>query len=141
MKVGTTYLSIGTNPAAADTIRLPNNSSITARNAANSADKSLIYLNASDLVVIDANSAGVSIPSTLRIGTTPATTGALRLPNDNYIGWRNAGNSADVAGLRLGTDDVMRLYDSRQTGAALIRTKLADGSGHVAASDPVWVAI
>jgi len=45
-------VKIGTNPATAGAVRLANNTGVFARNAGNSADRSLIFLNASDEVEI-----------------------------------------------------------------------------------------
>lgn len=36
----------------------------------------------------------------LAAGTNPSTTGALRIPNDAYVGWRNAANNGDY-GIKL----------------------------------------
>jgi hypothetical protein len=44
--------SLGTNPAASGRIRIPNNSTIVSRNAANSSDVSLIYADTNDRVVV-----------------------------------------------------------------------------------------
>ncbi|MBZ5508951.1 MAG: hypothetical protein LAO78_26120 [Acidobacteriia bacterium] len=44
-------------------------------------------------------SSNVSSGSAVVIGSLPATTGAVRLTNNTSVAWRNAGNSADLAGL------------------------------------------
>src|SRR5581483_1066408 len=53
-----TAIQVGTNPATTGVLQLPNNGFAKARNAGNSADKSLIGLNASDKVSIDADALG-----------------------------------------------------------------------------------
>jgi hypothetical protein len=63
-----TSMAFGTNPAASGLIRLPNNTTISARNPGNTADRTLITLSASDGVVIgDAASTG---PTNLLAGST-----------------------------------------------------------------------
>ncbi|OHA62620.1 MAG: hypothetical protein A2117_01015 [Candidatus Wildermuthbacteria bacterium GWA2_46_15] len=64
------YAALGANYAATGVIRLPDNNFIKSRNAANSADKSLIGLNASDLVSIDVDAAGAIFGGNVGIGTT-----------------------------------------------------------------------
>lgn len=53
----------------------------------------------------------VSGPTSLAVGATPATTGALRLTNNTYAYSRNAANSADRVLIGLGNDDVIYLQD------------------------------
>jgi len=48
----TSFVQIGTNPAASGAVRLANLGKVAARNAANSADKDLIHLDASDRVTL-----------------------------------------------------------------------------------------
>lgn len=44
-------------------------------------------------------SGAISLGTSVSIGTSPAATGVLRLPNNEPIYWRNASNSADIAGI------------------------------------------
>ncbi len=107
-------LSIGTTPATSGVIRMPNNSALTSRNAANSADVSLIGIDGSNLLSIDngliVSDAGgnIGIPNALKLGTTPSTVGAVRLPNNNLIAWRNNANTANI-GITLDTTDVLTM--------------------------------
>lgn len=55
---------------------------------------------------LDAN---VAVTTSAAIGTTPATSGALRLPNNQNIVWRNAANSADIAGIVVDTANIARI--------------------------------
>lgn len=41
------------------------------------------------------------VQARLAVGTTPATSGALGLPNNSGIYFRNAANSADITGLNI----------------------------------------
>jgi len=52
-------IRVGTNPGQSGVLGLPNNSAITARNAANSADVALISLNGSNFVVVGASSSTI----------------------------------------------------------------------------------
>lgn len=98
-------LAVGLNPASAGVIRIPNNSQIIGRNAANNGDINLGYINATNLAVIG-GSGGVIIQGAFAsIGTTPAAGGTIRLPNNNSIRWRNAGD----------TGDLLAYYDNNDT--------------------------
>lgn len=88
-------LGIGANPASAGPLALPNNTVIKARNAANSADLSVIGTNASNFIALDPNSNGI------QLGANSAQTGELNFANNQTISWRNAGNSADFEGIRV----------------------------------------
>ena len=139
-------VAVGTTPSTTGGIRVPNGSAgyLKARNAANSADNLLIGYGTDNIVYVGQGGNTVQFDGgVVSIGTNPATAGVIRLPNGDsgLINFRNAANSANIEGLKLRTDNIMGLYDSRQTATALIRTKLADGTGHVGAGDPVWVAV
>lgn len=83
---------LGTTPAAAGVLRLPNNTFETFRNAANSADINAWKVNASNVL-----EPGVNInlnAQTISQGTNPATTGVLNVPNNiTAIAARNAANT------------------------------------------------
>lgn len=51
----------------------------------------------------------------LAFGTTPATTGYVRLPNNSAIVWRNAANGANVNGIYLDASDGVVLAGGRAT--------------------------
>jgi hypothetical protein len=68
-----------------------------------------------------ASSAALS-GSTLTLGTNPAASGIIRLPNDQWIVWRNAANSADVNGIKVNASDYLQL------GVRLIRDDIGSGA-------------
>src|SRR4029079_13315025 len=84
--------------AATGYLRFPNNAFLYARNAANSADRSVIGLdNANGVILGDATAAYVyAQAAAFIIGTTPATAGALRLANAVAMAFRNAANSGNI---------------------------------------------
>jgi hypothetical protein len=109
-------LEVGTNTASSGGLRLPNATQIKARNAANNADKTLLYLSGSDKVRIDNDACGTQLGGTvtvegdfLSIGTSPSTTGAIRIPNATHIKARNAANNADKLLLYLSGSDKVRI--------------------------------
>lgn len=57
------------------------------------------------------DSTGLAIGGTgvLVLGTSPATTGRIRLPNDEKIVWRNAANNANFIGLMVGSSNQLVL--------------------------------
>jgi hypothetical protein len=87
----------GTTPAQSGQLRLPNNALVKARNQADSADISLLYLSTTNQVVVGEDNTMVYIPEGVEIGTNPrATTGVIRLANSDNIRARNAANSANI---------------------------------------------
>jgi hypothetical protein len=184
-----TAIVIGTTPATTGAIRLPNNTEIKARNAANSADINVAYLDTSNVLQLGGSSGvtvtgaftGTSGNFTLDIrntrangtssdiqliqtgvatwnirnegttgdyvlrndavgnqfrltsagvgtflsgmaatygafGTTPATTGAVRVPNNTAISGRNAANNADYIIAFVRTDETIA-FDGSNRGA------------------------
>ena len=91
---------VGTTPALSGTICLPNGGFINARNAANTADVNLIYLNSSNHAQIgtalDMSAQEIINVFDLQLGTNPAATGIIRIPNNSWITARNAANTADI---------------------------------------------
>lgn len=87
------YLSVGTNPAASGVIRIPNASYLYGRNAANSADVQMWGISSGNLLYTGSET---HIANYLYLGTNPAQSGQLRLPNNVWITGRNAANNADV---------------------------------------------
>lgn len=69
-----TSLALGTNPAAAGTLMLPNNTYITARNAANSADINMIQVASTNVVLVGSASVAISLSG---LWTTNTGTGAF----------------------------------------------------------------
>lgn len=69
--IATTSLRAGTTPATSGTIRMPNATGVTARNAANNADVNVMLLNSSDQISLGTH----TVPggdNTLTLGTTSA---------------------------------------------------------------------
>lgn len=101
-----TGLSIGTNPAAAGGIRLPNDIDLRGRNAGNTADLSLIFANTSNRVTVGSDSS-VNIPNSVRIGDSQAPSAQLHV----FSG------AAGTVGLIVDTPanptaDILRLQDN-----------------------------
>lgn len=93
-------LSMGTTPAGAGLIRIPNNNSLNWRNSANSNDHAIVangsdqiclQMNLTSHVIVDA-SGFVQLRGN---GANAAGAGTLRLPFNNLIDWRNNGNTQD----------------------------------------------
>lgn len=110
------------NWASTGEIRLPSGGAINARNAANNADLGLISANASDQLqlgrdTVPSSDSAVNLGSSARRwatifgvigsfgGTTPSTSGAVRLNNADTIGWRNAANTGNVNGITVNSSD------------------------------------
>lgn len=106
--------------AGTGVIRLANNGGgIRARNGANTADVSLLDVDASDIVQLSPNGQQVTISgnivapvSFMSIGATPATSGNVRLPSQTAIRWRNAANTANVADIQTDASDRLVLGDT-----------------------------
>lgn len=107
-------VSIGTTPATVGAIRLQNATYIRSRNFGNTLDHVLIGEDATDTVVIAGNSQPVNISGSLSFGTTPATIGTVRLPNNSAVYARNAGNTTDIDLIYLSNGDIVGIG----TGAA-----------------------
>lgn len=104
------FLSVGTNPAATGVLRLNNNASIVWRNNANSADIVGMRVSLVDALVLGNGTVGVVATGPyLSVGSTPATTGAVRLPNNVGMYWRNAANNADNGSVTYSSGNVLTL--------------------------------
>jgi len=116
------YIALGTNPATTGIIRLPfAGGSIQARNSGNTADYQVIGTGSADHIAIGVggNPVDISAPvtlvgagSTLTIGVNPALSGTIRLPNAVQINWRNAANTADIAGIYVDGNNALILGTS-----------------------------
>ncbi|MBI2165690.1 MAG: hypothetical protein HYU29_04735 [Chloroflexi bacterium] len=115
-------LELGTNPASAGRIRLPNNEWIAARDGANTADVNMVKVGSDGNVRVGAHlfpdvSAQLSLGTTasrwqdvildraLVIGGAPSATGAVRLQNNAWVAARNAANTGDVNLVRVNAVD------------------------------------
>lgn len=106
-----TSLTVGTTAATTGIIRIPNNVSLNARNAGNTTNVALVYLDASDKINIGQVAANPVLMTggILAIGTTPATAGLIRVPNAQGMVSRNAANTTDYTLLTLNSSDVVSL--------------------------------
>ena len=59
-------------------------------------------------VVASLSAAGSFLASSIRTGSSPATTGALRLSAGEGLNWRNTAGNADVAGWSLNSSDELQ---------------------------------
>ena len=101
---------MGYLPAGTGTLRIGQGGDIKTRNAANTSDYNIAVIYSDDkLYVGDFQNQGIVLRSATKIeaaqqitapsvaiGTNPATTGAVRLANNQGINARNAANTADL---------------------------------------------
>ena len=148
-----TSISIGTTPAAAGNVRLPNNGYLTFRNAANSADITGLFVSTSNNLflggaaisglIVSATTHSFYDPTTatlyaslsstgltvtgvaFAVGTTPATVGTLRIPNNGGLYSRNGANTANLSLLYLSTIDYLNLG-----GTSVVYNMYRAASGH-----------
>jgi len=152
-----TFVGLGTTPATAGEVRIPNAGTVQFRNAANSANfqalsvdsggnlmvgdttnVGAVYLRASAGGIIYGRIGGAVDYSTLTTslqsfavpvasGTTPATTGQYRLPNATSIDWRNAANSANINGVSVDSGGNLMLGDT--SGVSAVYARAGSGGG------------
>lgn len=120
----------GSTPSTGGQIRIPNNTAIAARNQANSGNINLVESGTADQVTVGTGSSSVIVPvlvtaqaavtvaTTLSVGTSPSASGTERLPNAGTINFRNAANSADIAGVKVTSSDVVQLAAAVTTNDA-----------------------
>jgi len=109
IKFGDTYIALGTAPASAGTIRLPNNSSIKGRNSGGSGDVDIVSYEADNKIYIGDGSAntakiilrpnagaGVALVDAASDDAGAAQSGILRLRNGYAISARNNAGSGDL---------------------------------------------
>ena len=65
---------------------------------------------------------GYALAPFFSVGATPATTGAIRLPNNTDIRFRNAGNTADRSLLGLNSSGQITVGDTANEGALYLQT-------------------
>jgi hypothetical protein len=127
-------LSIGTNPAtSAGVLRLPNADYITFRDSTNTYNLRTFGRDATNRIVVGTNDSGGSgldlrgrpdiafYSGVTKIGeagltyfafgTNPAQSGIVRLPNDQPIVARNAGNTADVPMFKVGAGGTVQYWN------------------------------
>ena len=118
---------IGASPSTEGAVRLTNNTAIVSRNAANSANKSLIYLDGSNVVQIDAGAAGVAMAGTL--GVTGVTT-----HGGNVVSDTDSTDDLGTTGVRwanLYVDDVVATTTVKPGTLVLAAGSITDTSGAI----------
>lgn len=102
-------LTIGASASASTTgaIRLLSAAAVNFRNNAGTADVPGITTNNLDQIVLGGtNALAVNFPNgALNIGSLYSGTGAIRLPNQANIGWRNNANTADILAFTVNASD------------------------------------
>lgn len=120
-------ISLGTNPAAAGILRIPNATYITARNAANNADINLIQLNSSNLVQFGANTALFTLGGDITGNSNNLTTLASLTVNGGGTissatsGTLGIGTTTNTTGLTFG--------NSSNTTGITFNTSVSTGAG------------
>jgi hypothetical protein len=104
-------LAFSPNPATSGMLRLPNGSAgaINFRSADNTVNYGGLSIDPTNAILIAGPGLATKVlGSSLSIGTNPAAAQALRLPNNNWVAFRNAANTADARVMTVGTDDRIR---------------------------------
>lgn len=138
-----TTVKIGTNAASAGILGIPNNTAIKARNAANSADVTMISVNASDQVefagatfkITDSGSVFLFESKTGADGEKAYLgkghyAGAHLYSSDGYVTLGAQGGGVVVHSLYSGSDAVVRMR-AGSTSQPILRVH-ADGASHAA---------
>jgi hypothetical protein len=138
---GATYLALGANAASAGVLRLPSGTDIRFRNAANSGNIDALNATGADAVRVggsgatsveiaaDGTTAIAVFDSTfMSLGTNPAQSGILRIPNSQLIYGRNNGGTADLAIAQVNSNDYVQFGGSGSVNSWLAST----GTGNVA---------
>ncbi|MCS7107738.1 MAG: hypothetical protein NZ902_06525 [Acidilobaceae archaeon] len=129
-------VAIGAAPAVSGAIRLSNSQWIASRNAAGSADVNIVRVNASDQVELGA---GMVTPGPVAVGTNPAQSGVIRIPNNQWVTSRNAANDADINVIRVNTSNRVELgADTVVQGSISVGSNAAQ-SGIVRLPNNQWI--
>ena len=100
----------GGTPAVGGLIRAQNSVNVVVqRNAANTADVAVIFLNGSDIVQVGAASASTQVMGTLGVGVTPQARGVTIKNNEEY--WMQDAGGALVAGMKVDASDILQIGD------------------------------
>jgi len=148
--VNTTALVHGTTPATAGNFRIKNNYTIQGRNAANSADQTILdWSSAGTNILTIAATGGVVIGNSLTCnggsnsfasgstttfnntavitqGTTPSTTGEFRVKQNWSLKGRNSTNTADVPLIDWGATAANQYIIGDQTNTSAMRIRGAN---------------
>lgn len=115
---------------------LPNNQYLRGVDLTNSLARNMIGINRSNVVRIDPDAIGTTFGGTvtidgalLAVGTTPATTGAIRLANASAIYGRNAADSANLQLISSTTGNDVVVGESTVEGDLFLRSAGAGDIG------------
>lgn len=104
-------LSFGNLAGKTGFLNIPNGQALMARDYANSADVAIASVNTSDEVELADGSHSARVPSNLILGTSAATSGILRVPNNQSLMARTTGSS-NVSLAKLNTSNQIEVGDS-----------------------------
>lgn len=147
------FESNATNPATTGTIRLGNDERVVARNAANTVDIPILYVNTSSDTIVNAASSELLLLQVngfsqvsfsagqaawtagvfSTYGSNTSSTGTLRFGNAATLGWRNAANSANFT-LAVNSSDIL------ESTAPIQFTTYVRQNGTVANSGAIRIA-
>lgn len=113
-------MRLGTNAAGAGILGIPNNAQISARNAANTTNLNLMIMNSSNVVQVGENTVPVLAPGGLALGTNPAQSGVIRLPNNGAVTARNSINTIDTDILLMDGSNNTILRGITATGVRIV---------------------
>lgn len=138
-----TFMALGTNPAQTGGIRLPNANYIYSRNLLNTADILVIGATGANAVQIggtnatavtvyaDGNLIATFDTTFMSIGTTPAQTGLIRVPNNQAMHARDNADAADIRIFDVTVSNELRLGGSNGVNTHLGMSSTAGGNGNV----------
>lgn len=167
------FIAVGTNPAQSSALRMANTAAISFRDSTNGFDLRTLSRDATNRIQLGFNDPGGSgldlrgrpdigfySGSTkigamglthFAMGTNPAASGIVRIPNDQPITARNAANSADVPMLKVGTAGTVQYWNgtawadvgsggggvARELGYGQLTSNLAIGAGNEASANTI----
>ncbi|MGE5042123.1 MAG: peptidoglycan DD-metalloendopeptidase family protein [Candidatus Levyibacteriota bacterium] len=143
-----TSLALGTNPAAAGSLRIPNATYITARNAANNADVNMVQIDASNNIAFGANLAAHTLGGAISGNSQNITAlGSLTINGGGSIeaatsGTLTIGNAANTSGLILGKSGATTTFNSTSwTATPTISGLITDTTGIALGTTPAAAGI
>jgi hypothetical protein len=135
------------NPATSGAVRLQFGGAIQSRNAAGNGN--LIMLRYTGADSLEVGDSGVAMPvmglmaSAIAVPgfSAVATAGLIRVPNNptsGIISARNQANTLNRPILSFDGGDLVNVWDSRSVTQQVLRTKVADATGHMGANEVYW---
>lgn len=117
-------LTVGANASSDSSavVRGPNNTVlVSSRNGANNGNLPVLKVDASNNVEVGNTTSGIVevVSAGFSVGTNPAQSGAVRVPNNSAVSGRNAANSSDVPLIKLTSSNVVQVGDSTSAGISL----------------------